>query len=55
MKDKNLYLLSIKSAIRMISEGSCETKGWSDDAENQLDITKINYILQYFRFQIENS
>ncbi len=37
----------------MISERSCDTKDWSNDAEIQLDITRINYILQYF--QIENS
>ncbi len=38
----------------MISEGSCDTEDWSNDAENvfQLYITGINYILQYI--QIEN-
>ncbi len=27
----------------MISEGSCDTEDWSNDAEN----TEINYILKY--------
>jgi len=27
-------LLSSKSSIRMISEGSCDTEDWSNDAEN---------------------
>ncbi len=31
--------------IRMISEGSCDTEDWSDDAENTALITEINYIL----------
>ncbi len=33
--------------IRMISEGSCDTEDWSNDAENSALITRINYILQY--------
>ncbi len=37
----------------MISEGSCDTEDWSNDAENSALITAINYILQYFH--IENS
>ncbi len=39
--------------IRMISEGSCDTEDWSNDAENTDLITEINYILKYI--QIENS
>ncbi len=39
--------------IRMISEGSCDTEDWSNDAENSALITGINYILKYI--QIENS
>ncbi len=39
--------------IRMISEGSCDTEDWSNDAENSASITGINYILQYIH--IENS
>ncbi len=31
----------------MISEGSCETEDWSNDAENLALITGINYILKY--------
>ncbi len=30
--------------IRMISEGSCDTEAWSDDAENSGFIKGINYI-----------
>ncbi len=37
----------------MISEGSCDTEDWSNDAENTALITEINYILKYI--QIENS
>jgi len=37
----------------MISEGSCDTKDWSNDAENSALITGINYILKCI--QIENS
>ncbi len=31
----------------MISEGSCDTEDWSNDAENSALITEINYILKY--------
>ncbi len=31
--------------IIMISEGSCDTEDWSNDAENTALITEINYIL----------
>jgi len=37
----------------MISEGSCDTEDWSNDAENSALITGINYILLYIH--IENS
>ncbi len=30
----------------MISEGSCDTEDWSNDAENSAFITEINYILK---------
>ncbi len=39
--------------IRKISEGSCDTEDWSDDAENSALITGINDILYYIK--IENS
>ncbi len=39
--------------IVMISEGSCDTEDWSNDAENKALITGINYILIYI--QIEKS
>ncbi len=35
-----------------ISEGSCDTEAWSNDAENSAFITEINYSLQMI--QIEN-
>jgi len=31
----------------MISEGSCDTENWSNDAENSALITGINYIIKY--------
>ncbi len=31
----------------MISEGSCDTEEWSNDAENSDLPSEINYILQY--------
>ncbi len=37
----------------MISEGSCDTEDWRNDAENAALITGINYILQ--GIHIENS
>ncbi len=37
----------------MISDGSCDTEDWSNDAENSYLITGTNYILQYIH--IENS
>ncbi len=37
----------------MISEDSCDTEEWSNDAENSALITEIKYILKYI--QIENS
>ncbi len=35
--------------IRMISEGSCDTEDWSNDAEYSALITEINYILTYIQ------
>ncbi len=36
----------------MISEGSCDTEDWSNDAEkNQLCFTGINYILKYIKIE----
>ncbi len=37
--------------IRMISEGSCDTEDWSNDAENSALITEISYILLYIRIE----
>ncbi len=42
----------INQHIRVISEGSCDTEDWSNDAENSALITAINYSLKYI--QIEN-
>ncbi len=36
----------------MISEGSCDTEDWNNDAENSDLIIGINYILKYT--EIEN-
>ncbi len=33
----------------MITEGSCDTEDWSNDAENVAFITGINYILKYIQ------
>ncbi len=35
----------------MISEGSCDTEDWSNDAENSALITGINYILKYINIE----
>ncbi len=35
----------------MISEGSCDTEDWSNDAENSVLITDINYSLKVFKFK----
>ncbi len=35
----------------MISEGSCDTEDWSNDAENVALITGINYILKYIQYK----
>ncbi len=36
----------LEQQIRMISEGSCDTEDWSNDAENSALITEIKYILK---------
>ncbi len=33
----------------MISEGSCDTEDWSNDAEKFSLITEINYVLKYIQ------
>jgi len=35
----------------MISEGSCDTKDWSNDAEHSALITGINYTLLYIHIE----
>ncbi len=39
--------------IILISEGSCDTEDWSNDAENTALTSRINYTLKYI--QIENT
>ncbi len=39
--NKKLFL---SSKFRLISEGSCDTEDWSNDAENIASIAGINYI-----------
>ncbi len=33
----------------MISEGSCDTEDWTNDAENSALITEINIFLKYIQ------
>ncbi len=33
----------------MISEGSCDSEDWSNDAENKAFITAINYISKFLK------
>ncbi len=35
----------------MISEGSCDTEDWSNDAKNSALITEINYIFNYIKIE----
>ncbi len=35
----------------MISEGSCDSEDWSNDAENSALITEINYNSKYFHIE----
>ncbi len=37
--------------IRMISEGSCDTEDWSNDAENSALKSGINYMLTYIEIE----
>ncbi len=39
---------SAHQRIRMISEGSCETEAWSNDAENSPEIT---YVFKYIQIE----
>ncbi len=40
-----------KCFLSMISEGSCDTEDWSNDAENSALITGIHYISQYIKIE----
>ncbi len=44
---RNVSYAPILNHIRMISEGSCDTKDWSMLPKIKLCITGINYILKY--------
>ncbi len=35
----------------MISERSCDTEDWSNDAENSALFSAINYVLQYIHIK----
>ncbi len=41
---------AVSQHIRVISEGSCDTEDWSNDAENSALITGINSIFTYLKF-----
>ncbi len=34
--NKNFFFFAVNQYIRMISEGSCDTLDWSNDAENSV-------------------
>ncbi len=36
----------------MVSDGSCDTEDWSNDAENSALITGINYFFKYIKVEI---
>ncbi len=38
--------------VKMISEASCDTEDWSNDAENSALITGINYILKCIEIEM---
>ncbi len=38
--------------MSMISEGSCDTEDWSNDAENSAVITDINYIFKLIKNKV---
>ncbi len=40
-----MFLEQQISILEMISEGSCDSEDWSNDAENSALITAINYSL----------
>ncbi len=52
MNNKRNVSYASNQNITVISEGSCDTEDWSNDADNSALITRINYILKYI--QIEN-
>ncbi len=54
-KNWHLKIINVSWAanpnIIMISERSCDTEDWSNDAENTALITEINYIWKYFHWK----
>ncbi len=49
-----MFLWVVNQYIRMISERSCDTEDWRNDAENSDLITKINYIFENNRKKTSN-
>ncbi len=47
LKIIRFFSFAANQHIRMISEGSCDTEDWNNDAENSDLITGISYILKY--------
>jgi len=46
-----IIIINVSDHIRVISEGSCGTEDWSNDAENSDLIAEINYILKYIHVE----
>ncbi len=47
-----LFLTLIKNQhIRTISEGSCDTEDWSNDAENSASLYRDKYILKHITIE----
>ncbi len=45
-----MFFWAANQHIIMISEESCDTEDWSNDAENVVLITGINYIKNYIQY-----
>ncbi len=51
LSNTTVSTLIINQHIRMISEESCDTEDWSNDAENAALITGITYVLKYIKIE----
>ncbi len=49
--DNKKGFLNTKSAYRMISEGSCDTEDWNNDAENSALHHRNKLHLKYFQIE----